>query len=151
MLAQGYNGLTNTNHSKIKARWDYFHCFFSLCKVEFYQPSCWLYSAPKFACILAINNPVFRWESCKGSEWESVKKCSRLCKDAETRGWNSQVTRNWQAAKTGTRVKHAGELKSRANCCTIGQKSQAGQAISSWLELTTQPSHEAKSPDHPVW
>ena len=22
----------------------------------------------KFACILAINNPVFRWESCKGSE-----------------------------------------------------------------------------------
>ena len=41
----------------------------------------------KFACILAINNSVFRWESCKSSEWKSVKKCSRLCKDAETRGW----------------------------------------------------------------
>ena len=41
----------------------------------------------KFACILAISNFVFMWESCKGSEWESVKKCSRLCKDAETRGW----------------------------------------------------------------
>ena len=41
----------------------------------------------KFACILAISNPVFRWESCKGNEWESLKKCSRLCKDAETRGW----------------------------------------------------------------
>ena len=43
----------------------------------------------KFTCILAISNPVFKWESCKGSEWESVKKCSRLCKDAETRGWNA--------------------------------------------------------------
>ena len=28
------------------------------CKVEFYQPS----------CILAISNPIFRWESCKGSK-----------------------------------------------------------------------------------
>ena len=37
------------------------------CKVEFNQPSCWLYSMPKFSCILAISNPVFRWESCKGS------------------------------------------------------------------------------------
>ena len=45
----------------------------------------------KFACILTISNPVFRWESCKGSEWESVKKCLRLCKDAETRSW----TRGW--------------------------------------------------------
>ena len=27
-----------------------------------------LFSA-KFACILAISNPVFRWESCRGSVW----------------------------------------------------------------------------------
>ena len=40
----------------------------------------------KFACILAISDPAFRWESCKGSEWETVKKCSRLCKDTDTRG-----------------------------------------------------------------
>ena len=26
----------------------------------------------KFACILAIRNPVFRWESCKGSVCERV-------------------------------------------------------------------------------
>ena len=63
---------------------------------------------------------------------------------------DSQVTRHWQVAKVGTRVKHAGKLKSHASCCTTGQKSQAGQAVSSRLELTTQPSHEAKSPDHPV-
>ena len=41
-------------------------------KVEFNQPSCWLYFCAKFACILAISNPVFRWESCKGSVCEIV-------------------------------------------------------------------------------
>ena len=46
----------------------------------------------KFACILAISNPVFRWDSCKGSEWDSVKNCSRLSKEIGTRGWISQRT-----------------------------------------------------------
>ena len=55
------------------------------CKVEFNQPSYWLYSVSNLLVFLAINNPVFRWESCKGSELESVKKCSRLCKEAGTR------------------------------------------------------------------
>ena len=27
------------------------------------------------------------WESCKGSVWESVKNCSRLCKETGNRGW----------------------------------------------------------------
>ena len=45
----------------------------------------------KFTCILAISNPVFSWESCKGSVWESVKNCSRLCKEAGTRGWVSRL------------------------------------------------------------
>ena len=64
---------------------------------------------------------------------------------------DSQVTCDWQAAKVGTRVKHAGKPKSHASCCTTGQKSQTSQAVSSQLELATQPSREAKSPDHPVW
>ena len=34
---------------------------------------------------------------------------------------------------------------------TTGQKSQAGQAVSSWLELATQPSREVKPPEHPIW
>ena len=33
----------------------------------------------QFACNSALRNPVFMWESCKGSVWESVKKSSRLC------------------------------------------------------------------------
>ena len=60
-------------------------------------------------------------------------------------------SRDWQVAKSGTHVKHAEELKSHASCCTIGQKSQAVQAISLRLELATQSNHEAKSPDHSVW
>ena len=70
------------------------------------------------------------------------------CRDSWLDSW---VTRDWQAAKVGTRVEHAGELKSHASCCITGQKSQAGQAISSRLELVTQCSHKAKLPDHPVW
>ena len=70
------------------------------------------------------------------------------CKDSRL---DSRVTRDWQAAKVGTRVEHARELKSHASCCTTEQKSQAGQAISSRLELATQPSCEVKSPDHPIW
>ena len=43
----------------------------------------------KFACILAISNPVFMCESCKGSVWESVKNCSRLCTRAKNaRSWS---------------------------------------------------------------
>ena len=69
------------------------------------------------------------------------------CRDSRL---DSQVTRDCQAAKVGTRMEHAGELKSHANCCTTGQKSQAGQAVSLRLELATQPSREVKSPDHPI-
>ena len=34
---------------------------------------------------------------------------------------------------------------------TTGQKSQAGQVVCSRLELSTQPSHEVKPLEHPVW
>ena len=36
----------------------------------------------KFACNLVISNPVFRWESCKGTVRENVKKCSKLYSEA---------------------------------------------------------------------
>ena len=81
-------------------------------------------------------------------ECEEMLKIVQGCRDSWLDSW---VTRDWQAAKVGTRVKHVGKLKSHASCCTIGQKSQAGLAVSSRLELATQPSHEAKSPDNPVY
>ena len=86
---------------------------------------------------------MFRWESCKGSVWESVKNCSRLCKETGTRGL--------QAAKMLHTCQACQKLKSRTSYCTIGQKSQAGQAVCSRLELATQPSCEVKLPEHPIW
>ena len=62
-----------------------------------------------------------------------------------------RLARGWQVAKVGTRVKHVGELKSHVSCCTTGQKSQAGQAVSLQLKLATQLSREVKLPDHLVW
>ena len=63
----------------------------------------------------------------------------------------SRLACGWQVAKAGTCVKHAEELKSHASCCTIGKKSKVDQVVRSQLELTTQSSREAKSPDHSVW
>ena len=77
----------------------------------------------KFACNLAISNPVFRWESCKSSVWESVKKCSRLCKVARTRDWDSQVAHEWQAARGCTRVKHFEKMNSHASWTLQDKKS----------------------------
>ena len=50
------------------------------CKVKFLSTILLALFRAKFGYISAISNPVFRWDSCKGSEWDSVKKCSRVCK-----------------------------------------------------------------------
>ena len=81
-------------------------------------------------------------------ECEEMLKIVQGCRDSRL---DLRVTHDWQAAKVGTRVQHARELKSHANCCTTRQKSQAGQAVNSRLELATQSSCEVKLPDHPVW
>ena len=47
-------------------------------------------------------------------------------------------------------MKNAEKLKSHASQSTTGQNFQSGQVVSSRLRLTTQSSHEAKSPDHSV-
>ena len=69
----------------------------------------------QFACNSTLRNPVFRWESCKGSVWESVKKCSRMCTKAGTCDWISQLARGLQVAKGCTRVKYAEELNSHSS------------------------------------
>ena len=77
-----------------------------------------------FACNTALRNLVFKWESCKGRVRESVKKCSRLCSEAGTRGWILREARGLQAAKSCTRAEHTGELNSHASWSTTGQKSR---------------------------
>ena len=43
------------------------------------------------------------------------------------------------------------EAKASRQLFTTRQKSQAGQAVCSRLELATQPSHKVKPLEHPVW
>ena len=105
----------------------------------------------KFACNLVISNPVFRSESCKGSVWESVKKCSRLCSEAETRGWISWVARVLQATRRCTRVKHVEKLNCHASYSTIGQKVHIGHSVSSQLGLATKSSRRPSCQSILVW
>ena len=54
------------------------------CKVEFIQSFFLALFRAKFTCNLAFRNLVFRWESCKGSVRESVKKSLRVCTQEES-------------------------------------------------------------------
>ena len=75
-----------------------------------------------------------------------MKKCPRLCKEAGTRDWISQVARGLQATRSYTRAKHAEKLNRHASCSSIGQKVQSGHSVTSQLELAAQISREAKPP-----
>ena len=48
-------------------------------------------------------------------ECEEMLKIVQGCRDSQL---ELRVTHDWQAAKDGTRVKHAGKLKSHASYCT---------------------------------
>ena len=100
----------------------------------------------KFVCNSALRNPVFRWESCKGSVWESVKKCLRLCSEVETRGWISREARGLKAAKRCTHAEHARKLNSHVSWSTTGQKSslaiQLARGLNSRLSQVARPSHQ---------
>ena len=61
-------------------------------------------------------------------------------------GWLAAASRQIEA-----HVPSMPEAEASRQLFTIGQKSQAGQAVCSWLELATQPSREVKPPEHPVW
>ena len=70
-------------------------------------------------------------------------------------GWISRLdlagVSRLQAAKMMHTCQACENMKHRASCCTTRQKSQAGQAVCSQLELATQPSREVKLLEHPVW
>ena len=83
-----------------------------------------------------------------------MRECEELLKIVQ-RNKDSRLDlagSSWlQAARMLHTCQACQKLKSRARCCTIGQKAQASQAVCLWLELTTQPSRKVKSPEHPVW
>ena len=58
------------------------------------------------------------------------------CRDS----WlDSRVTSDWQAAKVGTRVEHAGELKSHASCCTTKKSLRLARPLARSLNSRLSP------------
>ena len=105
----------------------------------------------KFGCILVIRNPVFRWESCKGSMCERVWTIAQVCakKQGLVAGFHG-----WLAPASCQIEAHMPSITEAEVSCqlfTTGQKFKAGQAICSHLELATQSSREVKLPEHFVW
>ena len=76
-----------------------------------------------------------------------MKECAELLKIVQ-RNRDSRLDlaggSGLQAARMMLMCQAYQKLKSRANCCTTRQKSKAGQAVFSRLELVTQPSREVK-------
>ena len=99
----------------------------------------------KFACILELVT-LYLGENHVRIVCERVKKCLSLCKVAGTCDWTSRVARGLQAARSCTCAKHVEKLKYHASWSTTGRKVQTGHSVSSWLELATQSSREAKPP-----
>ena len=83
-----------------------------------------------------------------------MRECEELLKFVQ-RSRDSWLDLAGGSRLQATRMMHTCQacqkLKHRTSCCTTGQKSQAGQAVCSQLELATQPNREVKSPEHPVW
>ena len=122
-------------------------CHDIFCKVEFNQPSCWLYSMPNLLVIQHLETLYL------GANHVRVV-CERVWRKAQDCALSKGLaigSRGLEVAKGCTRVKHAEELNSHASWSTIRQKVQSGHSVSLWLGLATQSSREAESPVHSIW
>ena len=70
-----------------------------------------------------------------------MRECEEMLKTVQ---WSKDL----QATRRCTRVKHVEKLNCLASYSTTGQKVQSGHSVISWLGLATQSSREAKSPIH---
>ena len=80
-----------------------------------------------------------------------MRECEELLKIVQRSrdSWLDLAGGSWlQAARIMHSCQACQKLKRRASCCTTGQMSQA---VCLQLELTTQPSREVKSLEHPIW
>ena len=100
----------------------------------------------KFACILAIRNPVFRWESCKGSVCERVWRIAQVCvkKQGLAVGF-----REWLAAASHQIEAHVPsmpEAEASRQLFTTGQKFQLARpfacGLNSWLNPVARSSRQ---------
>ena len=119
------------------------------CKVEFNQPSCWLYSMPNLLVFqhlvtLYLGGIIVRVVS--EIECWNAQECARKQRIAAgSRGWLVAASRQ----KMHT-CQVCQKLKHHATWSTTGQNRTTGRSVISRLDLTTQSSREAKSRVSPV-
>ena len=121
------------------------------CKVEFYQPSCWLYSVPNLLVFqqlatLYLGGILVRVVS--EIVWRNAQECARK---TETRDWISRL----QAAKNCSRARHARSWSvtpSGALQDKIGQLAvQLPRGWNSWIsQATSQPCFEKPDYSHSI-
>ena len=91
----------------------------------------------QFACNSAFRNLVFRWDSCKGSVWESLKKSSRVC----TQQGLVTRSRGWLAASKSPKEAHMWSMQGSWRVTPAealqNETSSHGQVVSSRLRLAT--------------
>ena len=83
--------------------------------------------------------------------YERVLRIAQVCVKKQglatgSHGWLAAASRQIDA-----HVPSKPEVEVSHQLFTLGQKSQAGQLVCSWLELANQPSREVKPPEHLVW
>ena len=61
----------------------------------------------KFAYILAIRYPIFRWKLCKGCVWESVKKTQVVCIQRSL----ATGSRNWLMTSKSPKLPHVWRMQ----------------------------------------
>ena len=72
----------------------------------------------KFACNLAIRYPVFRWDSCKGSVWENVKKSQKCAIQESLATSKSPEWHMCEACRGSWRVTPAVALQDKTSSLT---------------------------------
>ena len=79
-----------------------------------------------------------------------MRECEELLKCVQ-RSRDSRLDFAVASRQIEAHVPSMPEAEASHHLFTTGQKSQAGLAVCSRLELATQPSRKVKPPEHPVW
>ena len=119
------------------------------CKVEFNQPSCWLYPVLNLLIFQHLLTLYLGGFCCKGSEWDRVLNAQECARKQRLAAWSH----GWLAA--ASRQMHhtcqaCQKVNSHASWNTTGQNRTTGHTVISRLDLATQSIREAKPWASPV-
>ena len=107
------------------------------CKVEFNQPSYWLYSVPNLLVFQHLVTLYLGGFCCKGSEWDKVLIAQECARKQRLAAWSC----GWLAAascQTQHTCQACQKVNSHASWSTTRQNRTTGHTVISRLDLATQ-------------